>query len=183
MLRLRQPLTAFREHILHCVDMACHEVFHNSILITRESMKSSLAMIGVTAISIALASCASTSAELQTALAPAASIGTSVECDSGCKIEWQRAQYWLGKHATMKVATATDVLIQTYTPPENHPQYGFSITREPLGEDRYRISAELFCQGFLGCSPKEEDVRNALLYYVKTGEDLIAGKVSGGAIQ
>lgn len=146
-------------------------------------MKSPLAISGAVAVSIALAACASTSAELQTALAPAASIGTSVECDSGCKIEWQRAQYWLGKHATMKVATATDVLIQTYTPPEDHPQYGFSVTREPLGGERYKISAELFCQSLLGCSPKEQDVRNALLYYVKTGQDLVAGKVSGGAIQ
>jgi hypothetical protein len=168
-------------HFTLCSHGTTESRFH--IPFTRESMKSSLAMIGVTAISIALAACASTSAELQTALAPAASIGTSVECDIGCKREWQRAQYWLGKHATMKVATATDVLIQTYTPPENHPQYGFSVTREPLGGDRYRISAELFCQSFLGCSPKEGDVRNALLYYVKTGEDLVAGKVSGGAIQ
>jgi hypothetical protein len=35
----------------------------------------------------------------------------------------------------------------------------------------------------LGCSPRKIDVHNALLYYVKTGDDLIAGKVSGGAIQ
>lgn len=146
-------------------------------------MKSPLTVLSVTAVFVCLHACASTSAELKTALAPAESIGTSVECDSGCKIEWQRAQFWLAKHATTKVQTATDVLIQTYNPREDSPEYAFSVAKEPLGSDRYRISADLFCKSMLGCSPKKEDVRNALLYYVKTGEDLLVGKVSGGAIQ
>lgn len=139
---------------------------------------------GVVSITVGfVTACASTSPEIQTALVPAASVGTSVECDSGCTTEWQRAQLWLGKHATMKVATATDVLLQTYTPPQDSPRYYFSITKEPIGGGRYRISATLACQSLVGCSPKEEDVRKALLYYVKTGDDLIAGKVSGGGIQ
>jgi len=134
-------------------------------------------------VAVIASACSSTSTELQTALAPAASVGTSVECDSGCTVEWQRAQLWLAKHATMKVQTATDVLLQTYNPPEDHPQYGFSVTKEPIGAGRYRIATEIFCQNLIGCSPRKEDVRNALLYYVKTGDDLIAGKVSGGGIQ
>jgi hypothetical protein len=146
-------------------------------------MKSLLSIALIAAGVAGLFACASTSAELQTALVPAASVGTSVECDSGCTVEWQRAQLWLGKHATMKVATATDVLLQTYTPQQDSPQYYFSITKEPIAGGRYRISANLACQSMLGCSPKEDDVRKALLYYVKTGDDLIAGKVSGGAIQ
>jgi hypothetical protein len=145
-------------------------------------MKSSFAIISITATFVGLSACASTSAELTTALAPAASIGTSVECDSGCKIEWQRAQFWLAKHATTKVLTATDVTIQTYNPLPDTRHYSFSVAKEPIGGDRYRISAQAFCQSMLGCSPKEIDVLNALLYYVKTGDDLIAGKVSGGAI-
>jgi|GEM_PF-2770762 len=146
-------------------------------------MKSPFAILSITTTFVGLSACASTSAELMTALAPAASIGTSVECDSGCKIEWQRAQFWLAKHATTKVQTATDVTIQTYNPRPDAPEYSFSVAKEPIGGDRYRISADAFCGSMLGCSPKKIDVRNALLYYVKTGDDLVAGKVSGGAIQ
>ena len=146
-------------------------------------MKSPLAVLTITATFVGLSACASTSAELTTALAPAASVGTSVECDSGCKTEWQRAQFWLGKHATTKVQTATDIVIQTYNPRPDAPEYSFSVTKEPIGGDRYKISAEAFCGSMLGCSPRKIDVHNALLYYVKTGDDLIAGKVSGGAIQ
>ena len=146
-------------------------------------MKPLFAILSITATFVGLSACASTSAELTTALAPAASIGTSVECDSGCKIEWQRAQLWLGKHATTKVQTATDVVLQTYNPRPDAPEYSFSVTKEPIGGDRYKISAEAFCGSMLGCSPRKIDVHNALLYYVKTGDDLITGKVSGGAIQ
>lgn len=137
-------------------------------------MKSSFAILTITATFAGLSACvSSTSAELSTALAPAASVGTSVECDSGCKIEWQRAQLWLAKHAPTKVQSATDVQVQTYNPPEHYAWYGFSIMKEPIGGDRYRISATLGCGNFIGCSPKEVDVRNALLYYVKTGDDLL----------
>src|SRR6267143_6200735 len=141
----------------------------------RHLMKPLFAILSITATFVGLSACASTSAELTTALAPAASIGTSVECDSGCKIEWQRAQFWLGKHATTKVQTATDVVIQTYNPRPDAPEYSFSVTKEPIGGDRYKISAEAFCGSMLGCSPRKIDVHNALLYYVKTGDDLITG--------
>lgn len=137
-------------------------------------MKSSFTILPLAATVVGLSAClSSTSAELSTALAPAASVGTSVECDSGCKIEWERAQLWLAKHAPTKVQSATDVQIQTFNPPENHAWYGFSIIKEPIGGDRYKISATLGCGNFIGCSPKAVDVRNALLYYVKTGDDLL----------
>lgn len=122
-----------------------------------------------------------TNPQVQKALAPAALIGTSVECDSSCKIEWQRAQLWLAKHSTMKVQTATDVLIQTYNPGANVAAYGFSVTKEPIvGTDRYRIQVEAVCTSWLGCAPTPEDVRSAFLYYVKTGEDLLLGIGSVG---
>jgi hypothetical protein len=150
----------------------------------RNFMKSSFAILSITAASFCLSACASsTSAELQTALEPAASVGTSVECDGGCKLEWERAQLWLGKHAPTKVQTTTDILLQTYNPPGNNAWYGFSITKEPLGGDRYKISADLACANMIACSPKAVDVRNALLYYVKTGDDLLTDKAGVGVIK
>lgn len=140
-------------------------------------MKSSFAILTIAATFAGLSACvSSTSAELSTALAPAASVGTSVECESGCKIEWERAQLWLAKHAPTKVQSATDVQIQTYNPPGQHAWYGFSIMKEPIGGDRYKISVTMGCGNFIGCSPKEVDVRNALLYYVKTGDDLLGDR-------
>ena len=125
--------------------------------------------------------CMGTSALITTALAPAQGIGASVLCDSGCVRHWQRAQLWLANHSAMKIQTATDVLLQTYNTTGYEPSYSFSVTKSPMEMARsYRIEITLACGNPLGCSPDALSVRNAFLYYVKTGEDLLVGKVGGG---
>jgi hypothetical protein len=123
-----------------------------------------------------VAGCASTNSRLNVALAPAANIGNSVDCVAGCREEWERAQLWLVKHARYKIQIATDVLIQTFNPPQSEPEYGFSITKEPAGGGRYAIRMEMACGNMFGCNPKPIDVRNAFYYYAKTGTDLLAGQ-------
>lgn len=123
-----------------------------------------------------LIGCASTGSSIHTALAPAIESGvTEADCDTTCSEQWQRAQLWLAKHSKWKIQTATDAIIQTFNPTGYDPSYGFSVTKEPLGGGRYRITMELACGNPFGCSPKSEDVRAAFYYYVQTGNDLLAG--------
>lgn len=106
------------------------------------------------------------------ALAPARALGPIVECDSGCKTEWERAQVWIAKHSNMKIQTATDLMIQTYTSVDLSTSIDFTVVKEPVGAGQYRITVRTHCANVLGCNPGEEDTRATLLYYIKTGIDL-----------
>jgi hypothetical protein len=129
-------------------------------------------------VTFALAGCATTNPGLVSALAPAADIGASVQCASGCKEEWERAQLWLAKHSRWKIQLATDVLLQTFNPSQSEPSYGFSATKEPSGGGAYIIRMEMVCGNMFGCNPKPVEVRNAFYYYVKHGTDLLSGQAN-----
>jgi hypothetical protein len=116
--------------------------------------------------------CVPPSAANEAALAPARAVGPIVECDSGCKPEWERAQVWIAKHSNMKIQTATDLMIQTYTSVDYSTYLDFTVVKEPVGAGRYRITARTHCAAMFGCSPSEDDTRSTLLYYIKTGTDL-----------
>lgn len=117
-------------------------------------------------------------------LGPAVDAGP-VTCDTGCKVAWQRSQFWIAKHSLMKIQTATDVLVQTYNPTKATDQtYGFTVTREPMGGEKYRITLETSCANqYNGCSPIADDVKAAFYYYVATGVDVLADKTDLVGIQ
>lgn len=106
------------------------------------------------------------------ALAPGRALGDSVECDSGCKIEWERVQAWVGKHSDFKAQTLTDVLLQTFTSTGNDPKPSYSVVKEPMGNGRYRITPTVGCGNFMGCVPDAKEAKASLLLYVKTGQDI-----------
>lgn len=106
-----------------------------------------------------------------------------VACADTCKTEWERAQLWITNHSKWKVQTATDVVISTYNPPNYDVSYGFTITREPLGEGKYRISMGLMCGNPLGCDPEPNEVRRAFYQYISTGNDALVGLGYLGSIR
>jgi hypothetical protein len=108
----------------------------------------------------------------ETELAPARAVGAVVECDSGCKPEWERAQVWLAKHSAWKIQIATDVMIQTCTSVDESAFLDFTIIKEPTGAWRHRITVSTHCASWFHCVPGEDDTRSTLLYYIKTGTDL-----------
>jgi uncharacterized protein YceK len=130
-----------------------------------------------------ISGCASTSPRLAATLAPAANIGNSVDCQGGCKDEWERAQLWIARHSMWKIQTSTDVIIQTFNPIRQEVSYGFTVMKEPVGGGNYSIVMNLMCGNALGCSPKPIDVRNAFYYYVKHGKDLLVGQGYMGSIR
>ena len=98
----------------------------------------------------------------------------------GANRKWQRAQLWLANHSIYKIQVVTDVVLQTFNPPQAEPNYGFSITREPTGSDTYVIRMQMVCGNMFGCSPDPIDVRNGFYYYLKTGTDLFQGQGYSG---
>lgn len=108
------------------------------------------------------------------ALGPAAGAGPVV-CDTGCTVAWQRAQFWIAKHSTMKVQSVSDVLVQTYNPTGSASAYGFTATREPLPDGKYRIVLQAVCSNeMIPCDVLSDDLEAAFNYYVATGRDVIA---------
>lgn len=110
-------------------------------------------------------------------------MGGYVPCSSGCKAEWERAQLWLAKHSRLKIQTATDVMIDTYNPVGQQAIYRFTITKEPTGNDNYKISMSLDCGNALGCIPESSGVERVFLYYVRDGVDVLDGQRNLGSIR
>jgi hypothetical protein len=101
-------------------------------------------------------------ADEQNALAP-------VECRGAdqCGRMWQRAQLWLAKNAHYKIQTATDVVIQTYTPVSPSTSLGFTITKEPKGGDNFEIDSRISCANEFGCRHHPKKAKSTLHRYIR----------------
>lgn len=109
-----------------------------------------------------------------------ASPATELVCEGdSCKDCWERAQVWVANHSRYGVQTATEALIQTYSPGESDPGYGFTITKEPLGSGRYRIVMDQYCAS--DCTPTADEVHRAFYHYLRTGHDLLLGAADLGS--
>lgn len=125
-----------------------------------------------------MAACAPiTNPALVSALGPIQAEDPVVPCDGDeCKQLWERAQFWVARHSEWKIQTATDVLIQTYNANSSALSYGFTVTKEPLGEKRYRITLEAACGNMFGCLElKPGEVRAAFAHYLRSGKDVLIG--------
>jgi hypothetical protein len=141
--------------------------------------------VSALALVIAVSACSTTTQAARAAFASLPPGSSSVvQCDSGCTIQWQRAQIWLANHSPMKIQTATDVLLQTYNPTGYDPKYGFSVMKSPQSRaGSYMISMEMHCGNPLGCEPDARDVERAFAHYVSTGEDVLAGVHPGMSLR
>ena len=106
-----------------------------------------------------------------------------VTCDSNCTMAWERAQFWVAKHGAWKIQSATNILIQTYNPPEHDTRYGISVMKEPLEGGRYTIKLALYCANWIRCDPRAADVAAAFNHYVATGVDILDTAKHGSAIK
>lgn len=111
--------------------------------------------------------------QLDTALSTSKNSTSDITCDNGCKNEWERAQAWVMKHSKMKIQLVNDMMITTYNPIRNDPDYGFNITKEPLGNNRYKITMDLGNANMFGGKPKPLEVKSLFNYYVQYGKDLL----------
>ena len=81
---------------------------------------------------------------------------------------WGRAQSFIGRFSSMKLQTVTDFVIQTYNPRSTDVDFGYYVTKTPMG-DKVQITVQ--CN--TGNVFAEEDANNnahILAYYIKTGE-------------
>jgi len=81
---------------------------------------------------------------------------------------WGRAQSWIGRYSNMKIQVLSDYVIQTYNPREGSLNYGYYVTKTPVGEN-VEINVECISGNMFN---KNKALRNAriLAYYIKTGK-------------
>ncbi|HEY4216183.1 MAG TPA: hypothetical protein VGM67_03540 [Gemmatimonadaceae bacterium] len=115
-------------------------------------------------------------------LGPAAG-APPVTCDTDCNKDWDRARFWVVKHSQLKIETANDVLVETYSPADAAPSYGFSVIKDPAGAGRFTIRLSMHCGTPLGCDPSQSDIAAAFNYFVATTEDVLDNIEHGKAIR
>jgi len=100
--------------------------------------------------------------------------GDNVVCNNGCVLEWERANFWVNKHSKLKIQNSNNNLIETYNPYKSG-QMGFSITKEPLGGNKYRINTNVSKHGsmmeLVTGMITTGDVKKIINHYIKTGKD------------
>lgn len=97
-----------------------------------------------------------------------------VVCSNGCTLEWERAEYWINKHSKLKIQNITSNTIETYNPYQGK-QFGFRLSKEPLGGGKYRINTTVIPYVNLGEMVSPEEAKKMLNHYMQTGEDLAIG--------
>jgi len=65
-----------------------------------------------------------------------------LDCSSGadCAFRWRRAHFWIAENASLKIQTASDVVIETYNAPPYSAGWAFRATREPRTATTERIT-------------------------------------------
>lgn len=105
--------------------------------------------------------------ELQNALDTPLICSTASEC----KLMWERGIYYVANNSKWRVVAETSNLIETEHPYTNYYALAYSITREPMGDGRYRISTRAWC-GLKDwkCRPHADEGLARAKYYMKTGQ-------------
>ncbi|SPJ17048.1 exported hypothetical protein [Burkholderiales bacterium] len=73
--------------------------------------------------------------------------------EADCNAKWLAAQHWIVNNAGFKIYKVTNDLIDTYYGSEWDERLVFRVTKEPLGDGKYKILASASCTNFFGCIP------------------------------
>jgi len=73
--------------------------------------------------------------------------------DADCNAKWNAAQHWVVNNAGFKIYKANNDLIDTYYGSQWDERLVFRVTKEPLGDGKYKILASASCTNFFGCIP------------------------------
>lgn len=67
------------------------------------------------------------------------------EGEKDCAAKWDAAQLYVVKNSDFKIQTATNVLIETFSPSPGDLGTAISVTKEPLGGGRFKFVVRAYC--------------------------------------
>ncbi len=135
----------------------------------------SLLRLGVFAAATLLSGCAMLNQNRTADLSPELrdAFETELYCtgDAQCKLMWERAVYYVATTSRWSLQAQTNNLIETEGVPNNYYALGYSITREPMGEGRYRIETRAWCGLKRSqCRPHADEGVARAKFYIRTGK-------------
>ena len=70
-----------------------------------------------------------------------------IVCDNKtqCDEWWQKAEFFVNKHAGMRIRSVTDTVIETYGSTD-YTRMSFTVSKEPLGDGKARIFVKAYCK-------------------------------------
>jgi hypothetical protein len=96
-----------------------------------------------------LSGCAVNQVALQPADMPTCAAGKD------CELKWAVARRWVLNNSGFKIQSITDDFIETFNSRDYaSPRPWVRIVKEPIGEERYRITFEAGCNNMFGCVPE-----------------------------
>lgn len=162
----------------HCQRQMASCVTRNPNPKSDQEFPLTLPRLAVLSLAVLLTGCAvnrsaNLTPELQNAL------DTPLYCNnaSECKLMWERGIYYVANNSKWRVVAETSNLIETERPYKNYYALAYSITREPMGEGRYRIATAAWCglQDWV-CRPHADEGIARAKYYMKTGQQLATAR-------
>lgn len=92
--------------------------------------------------------------------------------EQDCKEKWAAAQVWVARNCGMKIQIATDTIIETYNSTDQSTRLAARVLKEPIGNGKYRIVINTWCDNLLGCFPNTWDAAIDFNEYVgRTAEN------------
>ena len=118
---------------------------------------------------LVISGCASVQPKLSTELQSEFDEPLYCDGENECKMMWERATYFINKNAGFKLQIHNETIIETYNPAQNSPKLAFSVSREPLGNGKYRIWTKAWCNNMFGCQPNHIEAIARAKQYIRIG--------------
>ncbi|RKP45493.1 hypothetical protein [Trinickia fusca] len=88
-----------------------------------------------------------------------------------CALWWRRAHDWVSHHASYKLRSETDTLIETAGPAGGSGKLAYEITKTPGGDGSATIGFAARCDSMLGCDPNPWKAGADFKLYVRSGTE------------
>lgn len=77
------------------------------------------------------------------------------ESDDECEVMWSKARSWVLSNAGFKIQNYSSDYFDTYNPTQHSPLLAAQVSKDALGNGRYKIVAKLWCNNIFGCQPNQ----------------------------
>ncbi|GAB7228177.1 hypothetical protein VrSk94_18620 [Vibrio rotiferianus] len=89
--------------------------------------------------------------------------------ESECSLMWERATYFVSHNAGYKIQIHNNTLIETYNSVDSSVKLAFKVSKEPLGDGKYRIWTKAWCANIISCHPNELETIAKAKRYIRVG--------------
>ncbi len=137
---------------------------------SREAIMSIVRLFLIVLLSVLVAGCVTSKPNITPALLQELSKPLICTNEQECGLMWNRASFFVSRHAGFKTKIHNDTTIQTFNPTKGAEGLALSITREPLGNGQYRIWTAAACANASSCESRKYEMIVRAKNYIRSGK-------------